>query len=450
MKNSDVLGREKISTLLFKLSTPIMISMFIQALYNVVDSIFVSRLSEEALNAVSIAFPIQNTFVAIAVGTAVGVNANASKSLGEKNKERGRKFGENGVFLSLIYSLAFVIFGLFLTEGYVDLQTSDSVIKAHAVEYIRIVSCLSVGIFMAIVVERILQASGKSFYTMVAQSVGAIINIVLDPILIFGLWGFPALGVKGAAIATVAGQFASALINILLNQFYNNELAIKSIKPDGAIIREIYKVGLPTIILIFISSFTIFMLNRIVKVFSETAVAMLGIFFKVQSFIFMPLFGLNNGMIPILAYNYGAGNAERMREVMRKSLIVGEFLLILGGLIFILIPEEIFSLFNPSAHMLEIGVPAFKIIGVSFFFTGINMVSGAIFQGLGDGKIALYQIVIRQLIILLPVAYFISKVSTLDKIWYAYIVSEVVGMIFSIYCFKNFALKKAEILSVEN
>lgn len=450
MKNSDVLGREKISTLLFKLSTPIMISMFIQALYNVVDSIFVSRISEEALNAVSIAFPIQNTFIAIAVGTAVGVNANASKSLGEKNKERARAFGENGVFLSLIYSVAFIIFGLFLTEGYVDLQTSDPVIKAHAVEYIRIVSCLAVGIFMAIVVERILQASGKSFYTMVAQTVGAVINIALDPILIFGLFGFPALGVKGAAIATVAGQFASALINILLNQFYNKELAIKSIKPDLEIIREIYKVGLPTIILIFISSFTIFMLNRIVKVFSETAVAMLGIFFKVQSFIFMPLFGLNNGMIPILAYNYGAGNAGRMREVMRKALIVGEIILIFGGLIFILKPEEIFSLFNPSPHMLEIGVPAFKIIGVSFFFTGINMVSGAIFQGLGDGKIALYQIVIRQLVILLPVAYFISKVGTLNNIWYAYIVSEIVGMIFSIYWLKNIALKKAELLSHEN
>lgn len=449
MKKSDILGTLPIDTLLFKLSAPIMLSMFIQGLYNIVDSIFVAKISEEALTAVSIAFPVQNTFVAIAVGTAVGVNANASKLLGQKEARRARAFGENGIILSIIYWLIFLVFGLFFTGNYMDLQTSDPTVRSLGVDYLRIVSCFSLGIFSCIVAERILQATGKSMITMMAQGLGAITNIVLDPILIFGLCGLPAMGIRGAAYATVIGQILAASIDIILNQILNKELEIRSLKPNLDIIRGIYKVGFPSILLISISSFSIFMLNRIVKPFSETAIGMLGIYFKVQSVIMMPIFGLTNGMIPILAYNYGAARSDRMKETMKKSLIIGEVMMCIAPIALGFFTREIFSLFNPGPYMLEIGIPAFRIMGISYIFTGICVVSSSIFQGLGNGKTALYLIVVRQLILLLPLAYLFASLGKLEGVWYSFILSEMGGVIYSFYFLKNFAFKKANDLEKE-
>lgn len=424
------MGTMPINKLLINMSLPIMISMLIQALYNVVDSIFVSRISENALTAVSLAFPIQNLMIAISIGTGVGINAILSRSLGEKNFKKANDAAGNGVFLGVLSYILFLIFGLFFTRKYFILQTNDQEIIEYGVSYLNIISIASIGIFMQIIFERLLQSTGKTFHTMITQGLGAIINIILDPILIFGLFGMPAMGVAGAAWATVIGQIIAAILSIYFNSKVNKEidLNVKEFRPNLNIIKEIYIVGIPSIIMSSIASVTVYGINNILIKLSSTATAVLGIYFKVQSFVFMPIFGLNNGMIPIIAYNYGAREKERLIETIKLSVKYALVIMALGSIIMEIFPERILSLFNASEDMLSIGIPALRIISISYVFAAISIVASSTYQALGNGVLSLITSATRQLIVLLPMAYFLSLSGNVNAIWWAFPIAELVAL----------------------
>ena len=427
------MGVMPIRKLLINMSFPIMISMLVQALYNVVDSIFVARLNENALTAVSLAFPVQSLMISIAVGTSVGVNAFLSRSLGEKEYEKANKIGGNGILLGLLSYVVFLIFGLLFAKRYFMSQTSDPEIIQYGVSYLSIICIGSIGKFMQVVFERLLQSTGKTMYTMVTQSTGAIINIILDPILIFGYFGMPRMGTTGAALATVIGQIIAAILAIIFNLKVNKEIKIrrKYFKPNLKIIKDIYSVGIPSIIMMSITAITTFGMNNILNKFSSTAIAVFGVYFKLQSFVFMPVIGLNNGMIPIIAYNYGAKNKERIIHIIKLSMIYACFIMALGfGLVQIL-PEKILSLFNASEDMLSIGIPALRIIGISYVFAGISIVSSAVYQALGKGLLSLITAVSRQLVVLLPVAYVLSLFGNINLIWWSFPIAEIISLIVS-------------------
>lgn len=427
------MGVMPINKLLISISLPIMISMLMQALYNVVDSIFVAKISENALTAVSLAFPVQNLMIAIGTGTGVGINAYLSKSLGEGNKEEANKAANNGLFLALMSYLIFFIFGLFFVKYFYGLQTDDPEIIEIGSTYLSVCSFLSIGLFGQITLERLLQSTGKTLYTMVTQGTGAIINLIFDPILIFGLFGMPALGVKGAAIATVFGQIVAMLLAIFFNIKVNKDitLSIKKFKPDIKAIKRIYSIGIPSIIMVSISSVMTFFLNKILLTFSSTATAVFGVYFKLQSFIFMPIFGINNGLIPIISYNYGANNGRRMEKAIRLSIIYAVSIMLIGLFIFQVFPRELLLFFNASDEMIAIGVVALKRISISFLFAGFCIIIVSVFQSLGYGVSSLIVTVSRQLIVLLPMAYFLSKTGNVNNIWYAFPIAEVVSVILS-------------------
>ena len=443
MTKENKMGTMPINKLLITMSVPIMISMLIQALYNVVDSIFVSRLSEDALTAVSLAFPAQNIMVAVAVGAGVGVNALLSRSLGEKDPEKASKTATNGIFLAFIHYLLFLILGIFLARPFFNLQTESTVIAELGYDYLIICMAYSFGIFGQIMFERLLQATGKTIYTMVTHGVGAIINIILDPILIFGLWGAPKMGIKGAAVATVVGQIAAMILAVVINLTKNKEITInfKGFRPSWRIIKPIYGIGIPSIVMASIGSVTTFSLNRILMVFSSTAVAVLGVYFKVQSFAFMPVFGLNNGMVPIIGYNYGARNRKRIEKTVLYSIYyaIGIMLVVLTAIQ--VFPEEIFMCFNASEEMLKIGVPALRTITISWLAAGFCIVGCSVFQAVGRGFLATTVSLIRQLIILLPVAYLLSLTGNVNMVWWAFPVAEigslVVTAISMVYLYKK-------------
>lgn len=424
-----------VDKLLLSMSLPMMISMLVQALYNIVDSIFVSRICEDALTAVSLAFPIQCLMIALGTGTGVGVNALLSRSLGEKDYERVNKSAMNGIFLSLLNVLIFIIIGVFAVRPFYLSQTDDPEIIAYGVQYLTIVCCCSIGIYTQFIFERILQSTGKTFYTMLTQGLGAIINIILDPILIFGLVGFPKLGVAGAAIATVIGQIIAGIFAIIINLKKNTEvkLHLQGFRPDLPIIKQIYAVGLPSIIMQSIGSIMTYGMNKILISFSSTATAVFGVYFKLQSFIFMPVFGLNNGMIPIIAFNYGAKKKDRLLKTMKLSICYAEALMLIGVLIFQFLPEPLFRLFDASDHMLSMGIPALRIISTHFLLAGFCIIVGSVFQALGNGVYSMIVSITRQLAVLLPAAYLLSLLGNVNYVWWSFPIAELASLAISTF-----------------
>ena len=433
------MGVMPVPKLLISMSLPMIISMLVQALYNIIDSMFVAQLSEDALTAVSLAFPVQNLMIAIATGTGVGINALLSRNLGEKRFEEANLAARNGIFLGFISFICIAVFGTVGSRFFFAAQTDNAVIVNYGTQYMLIITIMSFGIFLEITLEPLLQATGKTFYTMITQGTGAVINIILDPILIFGLFGFPRLEVAGAALATVFGQIVAMFLALLFNCRKNTELNLnmRKFRPDKRIISIIYKVGVPSIIMQSISSIMVFGMNKILMPFSSTATAVFGVYFKLQSFIFMPVFGLNNGMIPIIAYNYGARNRKRILSTMRLSIYIAVSIMLVGLLIFQLLPGSLLKLFDASQHMIEIGIPALRIISLSFIFAGYCIIMGSVFQALGNGVYSLIISVARQLLVILPVAYIFSKIWGLNAVWLAIPIAEIASVVLSTLLFKR-------------
>ncbi len=437
------MGVMPIPKLLISMSLPIMISMLIQALYNVVDSIFVAQISERAFTAVSLVFPIQNLMIAVSVGTGVGVNALLSKSLGEKDREMANKAAANGIFLTVVSALVFTVAGAALSRPVMMSQTGVPDIVEAGTQYMRICCIFSLGIFLHIGFERLLQSTGRTLYTMIAQGVGAILNIIFDPLLIFGIGPFPKLGVAGAAWATVLGQAFGAGLVIYFNRTKNPEikLSFRTFRPDWRVIGRIYVVGLPSIIMASIGSGTVYALNKILLVFTDTAAAVLGAYFKIQSFIFMPVFGLNNGAVPIIAYNYGARQRDRLMAAVKLSVGYATAIMVAGFLMMQFLPAQLLALFDPTPELLALGVPALRIISLSFLSAGYNIVLSSSFQALGNGMLSMMVSIGRQLVVLLPAAWLLSLSGQVGLIWWAFPISEIASLalctLFFIYVYRK-------------
>lgn len=446
MNQENKMGVMPVNQLIISMSLPMILSMLIQALYNVVDSMFVAQISENALTAVSLAFPAQNLMIAVATGTGVGINANLSRSLGEKNFDRANKIANHAIFLAVCSYLAFALFGLVFAEQFFLLQTDIPDIVAYGTSYLRICTICSMGLFGQIAFERLMQSTGKTFYTMIVQGTGAIINIMLDPICIFGLFGLPAMGVSGAAIATVAGQIIACFIGFYLNQKKNTDirLSLRTFRPNQSIIGNIYSVGIPSIIMASIGSIMTFGMNKILIGFTSTATAVFGVYFKLQSFVFMPVFGLNNGTVPIIAYNYGARQPDRIAKTLKLAILYAVSIMFLGLLVFQAIPDKLLMIFNASETMLEIGVPALKIISLSFLFAGYCIVCSSMFQALGHGMMSLIVSVFRQLVVLLPTAFVSSKIGGLSYVWLSYPIAEVFSVLFCTLFLRQIFKKKIQ------
>ena len=426
------MGVMPVNRLLITMSVPMMLAMLVQALYNVVDSVFVSQLSEDALNAVSLAFPIQNIMIALAVGTGVGVNALLSKSLGEHDFARANRTAEHGVLLAAITCVVFMVLGTLLARPFYMVQVANEpVIVEYGTQYMQICSFFSCGIFMEVMFERLLQSTGRTMYTMFTQGVGAVFNIIFDPLLIFGIGPFPRLEVAGAAVATVMGQVVAAIMAILFNHFRNHDvkLSLKGFRFDGWIVRRIYMVGAPSIIMNAIGSLMVFGMNQILLTFTKTATAVLGVYFKVQSFVFMPVFGLNNGMVPIIAYNYGARKKERLLKTVKLGVLYAVIIMFIGLIVMQTIPDKIFLLFQADENMLSIGVPALRIISLSFVFAGYCVVTSAMFQALGEGIQSMVVSIVRQLVVLLPAAWLLAQLGDVNLVWYSFPIAELASLI---------------------
>lgn len=427
------MGTMPVAKLLITMSAPMMISMIVQACYNIVDSIFVSQISENALNAVSLAFPLQQLMIAVCGGTAVGMNALLSQALGAKKFDRANKVANTGIFLFAVSCIIFVVIGLFASRPFFMMQTDVEEIIEYGTDYASVCLTLSIGIFSQFCFEKILQATGRTFLTMITHLVGALINIILDPILIFGLLGFPRLEVAGAAIATVSGQIIAGILAIIFNVKFNPEVHIstKLIRWDSKIVKDIYKIGLPSIIMQSIGSVMTFCLNKILIAFTTTATAVFGAYFKLQSFIFMPIFGLNNGMVPIVAYNYGAKKLDRIKKTVALSIAIAMSIMTLGLIAFELVPDILLSFFNASEEMLEIGVPALRTIGIHFVFAGFCIIAGSVCQAIGNPAHSLIVSVCRQLLVLLPVAWLLAQTGKLELVWFAFPIAECVSLVLS-------------------
>lgn len=444
------MGVMPVPKLLLTMSLPMIISMLVQALYNVVDSMFVAQLNENALTAVSLAFPVQNLMISILTGTGVGINALLSRSLGEKKFERANKVANHGIILTIISFAVFILIGIFFSKIFYTIQTQDAQIVSYGTSYMKICCIFSFGMSLQITFERLLQSTGKTFYTMITQGLGAIINIILDPIMIFGLLGFPKLGVAGAAIATVTGQIIAAILAVWFNLKKNKELHItlRGFQWSGKIIKGIYSVGIPSIIMASIGSIMTFGMNKILIAFTSTATAVFGVYFKLQSFVFMPIFGLNNGLVPIVAYNYGARKSARIKQAVLVSVIAAVSIMLLGLALFQLIPSQLLNIFNASVNMNAIGVPALKIISLSYLLAGFCIISSSVFQSLGHGMLSLWVSVIRQLVVLLPAAYILSKIGGLSAVWWAFPIAELFSFVLCVIFLRH--TKKKEIDGLES
>lgn len=434
------MGIMPVKKLIVTMSLPMMVSMLVQALYNIVDSIFVARLSEDALTAVTLAFPLQNLMIAVASGTGVGVNALLSKSLGEKRFDRSDKAANTAIFLSFCNFAVFALIGMTLSAAFIHSQTQDTVVAGYGITYLRIVMGMSLGISFQIMMERLLQSTGRTVFSMASQLTGAIINIILDPIMIFGLFGCPAFGVAGAAYATVIGQTVAAMIGLILNLRYNSDIRISMhsiLQPNAKIIGRIYQVGVPSILMMAIGSLMTYMMNRILIGFSNTATAVFGVYFKLQSFFFMPVFGLNNGLIPVLAYNYGARNKSRIDEALKFSVGLAVCIMTIGTIIFHVTPDRLLDLFNASDDMRVIGVPALRIISLSFPVAGLCIAMGSIFQAFSRSIYSLIISVARQILVLIPVAWLLARTGVVTNVWFAFPIAEVASLIISVICFRR-------------
>ena len=433
-ESENIMGTMDVNPLLIKLSIPMMISMLVQALYNVVDSIFVARVSENALTAVSLAFSLQNMMFAVGIGTGVGVNALLSKSLGEKNQYRANKTAENGLFLALCSYLVFLVLGLTVVRPYFYAQTADADIAEQGIRYLTICCVLSLGMFMQVMNEKLLAATSRTTLSMISQLVGAIVNIILDPIFIFGYCGEALSGTTGAALATVIGQFCGAGVSFYLNLRKNPDIQLdfKGFRPSAEAIKRIYVVGLPSIAMQCVGSVMTFLMNQILMAFTATAVAVFGVYFKLQSFVFMPIFGMNNGMVPIISYNYGARKPERVKKTIRLSVFYAECIMLVGFCIFQFLPDKLLGLFAASDAMLAIGVPALRIICPHFLLAGAGIVLSSVFQALGNGVFSLTVSICRQLVVLIPAAWLLSRTGEVNMVWWAFIIAEVVSLALSL------------------
>lgn len=427
------MGVMPVAKLLFTMSGPMMISMIVQACYNIVDSVFVSQLSENALNAVSLSFPLQQLMIAVCGGTSVGMNALLSRALGAKQFDRANKIANTGIFLFVCSYIVFALIGFFFAKPFFLAQTDVEEIVNYGVDYSSICLCASIGIFAQFCFEKMLQATGRTFCTMITHLIGTIVNIVLDPILIFGLLGFPKFEVAGAAIATVAGQIVAGLLAIIFNLKYNKDVHIsfKLIRFNKEIAKDIYKIGLPSIVMQSIGSVMTFCLNKILISFTTTATAVFGAYFKLQSFVFMPIFGLNNGMVPIIAYNYGAKKHDRVKKTIILTIITAVSIMSVGTLLFELIPHVLLGFFNASEAMLEIGVVALRIIGIHLVLAGFCIISGSVCQAIGNPNHSLIVSVCRQLLALLPAAWLLAQTGRLELVWFAFPIAECVSLILS-------------------
>lgn len=425
------MGVMPVGKLLLSMSLPMMISMLVQALYNIVDSYFVAKLSQDALNAVGMSFPIQNLMIAVAVGTGVGVNALLSRSLGEKNFDQANETAGNAIVLGVVSSLVFVVLGFTIPRAFFLAQTDIPGIVEQGATYLTICCTWSMGLFMAIVFERLLQSTGNTIYTMFTQGIGALINIIMDPVLIFGLGPFPRMGVAGAAAATVAGQIVGAILGLIINLRVNREITFKleNLRPKKNIVKQVYAVGLPTMVMNSIGSVMVFGLNKILISFTDAATAVFSIYFKLQSFIFMPVFGLNNGMVPIIAYNYGARNRERILKTMKLAILMAVCIMLVGLAVAEIFPAQLLGLFEASDELLEIGIPALRIICTCFIFAGYGIVAGSTFQALGHGVLSMSMSIVRQLVVLLPAAYLLSLSGRLELVWLAFPIAELFAVV---------------------
>lgn len=439
MENQQIeenkMGVMPVNKLLLSMAVPMMISMLVQALYNVVDSVFVSRISENALTAVSLAFPMQNLLIAFAVGFGVGINALMSRALGEKDPAHASRIAVSGMVLEAVSYVVFLVIGLFFTEVFMRAQISSEVpaedaaeIIAYGVDYLRIVLILSFGVFAEITFERILQSTGRTTLSMVTQLIGAILNIIFDPILIFGLLGFPALGIAGAAWATVGGQIIAAIVAFFINKYKNVEISLAGAKPAWVSIAAISRISIPSIVMSSISSVMTFFMNRILTTFVSTAATVFGAYFKLQSFVFMPVFGLNNGMVPIIGYNYGARKPERIHKTIKLSMVYATGIMAIGFIVFQLVPDKLLLFFDASENMLSIGVPALRIVSTCFLLAGVNIICSSSCQAFGYGMYSLYISAARQLLVLVPVAYLMSLTGELNNVWLSFPIAELIAI----------------------
>ena len=431
------MGTMNINPLLVKLSVPMMVSMLVQALYNVVDSIFVSHVSESALTAVSLAFSLQNVMIAVGVGTGVGVNALLSKSLGEKNQERANTTAENGIFLALCSYVIFFVIGLTCMKPYFYAQTSDPDIALQGIRYLRVCSVFSLGLFLQTMGEKLLAATGRTNLSMTSQLIGAVVNIVLDPIFIFGYCGEALSGTTGAAVATVIGQFCGAGAAIFFNLKKNPDIQLDwhGFRPSADAIKRIYIVGLPSIAMQCVGSVMTFLMNKILMAFSATAVAVFGVYFKLQSFVFMPIFGMNNGMVPIISYNYGARRPDRVKKTIKLAMCYAEGIMLIGFLLFQFAPDKLLSFFAASDAMLAIGIPALRIICLHFLLAGMSIILSSSFQALGNGMFSLIVSICRQLVVLIPAAWLLSQTGNVNMVWWSFIIAELVSVVMSFALF---------------
>ena len=423
------MGVMPVKKLLVSMSLPMMASMLVQALYNIVDSIFVARISENALTAVSMAFPLQTLMIALAGGTCVGINAILSKALGEKDFARADSTAVNGIFLALLSYLLFLVIGLTVVTPFYHSQTEDAEIIAYGQQYLTIVLTFSFGIFGQFIFERLLISTGRTMLTMITQGTGAIINLILDPILIFGLLGMPKLGIRGAAIATVIGQIVAAILACVMNFKKNTEIHIrlKGFRPDAALIGQIYRIGVPSIIMQSIGSVMVYIMNKVLIGFSSTAVAVFGVYFKLQSFIFMPIFGMNNGLIPIIAYNYGAGKRERMMQTWRFAWALSTVIMLFGVVAFEVFPVPLLEIFEASDEMMSIGKVALRVIGVHFPVAAYCIVTGSMFQALGTSVYSMITSIMRQVVVLIPAAILLAQLGSVDYVWWSFPIAEIMS-----------------------
>ena len=437
MQEENKMGTMPVNRLLVTMSLPMMISMVVQALYNVVDSIFVSWLSEDALAAVTLVFPVQSLMIAFGAGLGVGVNALLSRSLGEKNQENVRDSVTHGMMIYAAVYLIFLLIGIFLPRPFMASQTGASGIVSDGAAYLSIVCGCSFGLFGQFLFERLLQATGRTIFSMITQSVGAVINIILDPILIFGLLGAPKMGVAGAAAATVIGQTAAALLAFFFNLKFNSDisLSLKGIKVRWSVFRSILSVGIPSVLMQAIGSLMNLGMNAILISFSSTAVAVFGVYFKLQSFVFMPVIGLNNGMVPIAAYNYGAKRRDRLLKTVKLSIVYAVCIMVIGLIIAQLIPEKLLGIFNASDDMMQMGVFALRIISIHFPIAGISIILSSVFQAMGKGLYSLSISFARQIVVLLPLAFLFSRIGGLNMVWWSYPLAELLSLTLCIFFF---------------
>ena len=458
------LGRLPIGRLLFKMSAPMVVSMFMLALYNVVDSIFISRVSEDALSALSLAYPVQFLMVALNIGTNVGMTALISRSLGERNFEKANDYASHGLFLAIIYSIVFAVLGFLFTKSFFYAMTPNENIRREGINYLTIITIVSFGFFIQTTYEKMMQATGKTVGSMITQLVGAITNIILDPIFIFGYFGLPAMGTSGAAIATVIGQILGMFVGFTLNKILNSDLDVRlnifkvidksksspnsyftlsGIKLD--IVKNIYKVGLPSIVMQAIGSFMIFGLNAILIKY-QSAVAVLGVYYKIQSFILMPLIGLNNGMVPIVSYNFGAHKVDRIKQVIKCALIAGFAIMMFGGILLFTIPDKILTLFNANETMMTSGIYAFRVIAMHYPLISFNIILSSVMQATKKEIYSLIASLIRQIVILLPTAFILSNIVGLKGVWFCFLLSESISFLVVIILYRKTYKEQIETL----